>query len=124
MNVFRQLNQALLRGSILAVSVLSVLVITGCQTKKPAEIVYINRQPQLGLAESRAKEAARLEVQKWDAGATIRDTRVQRHRLGWTVSVLLTNGVDEQGKPLFDEMPVRNVEIDLDGNVTGYHVSQ
>jgi hypothetical protein len=32
--------------------------------------------------------------------------------------------VDEQGKPLFDEMPVRNVEIDLDGNVTGYHVSQ
>lgn len=124
MNVFRQLNQAVSRGGYLAFIVLSVLVISGCRTKKPDEIVYINRQPQLGLAEERAKEAARLEVQKWDTGATIRDSRVQRHRLGWTVSVLLTSGVDEQGKPLFDETPVRNVEIDLDGNVTGYHVSQ
>jgi hypothetical protein len=124
MNVFRQLSPAISRSVLTVLIALSAVMVSGCRSAKPAEIVYINRQPQLGLAEQRAKDAARLEVQKWDAGATVRDTRVQRHRLGWTVSLLLTEGVDEKGSPQFSDTPVRNVEIDLDGNVTGYHVSQ
>tara|TARA_Y100001934_G_scaffold280576_1_gene387636 strand:- start:1187 stop:1558 length:372 start_codon:yes stop_codon:yes gene_type:complete len=113
------------QSALLLVLAFSSLVGTGCRRKgKTAEVVYINRAQNLGLAEQRALDAAMGEVQKWDTGANVRDSRVQRHSKGWNVSLLLQEGFDDKGNPTFSDMPVRNVEIDMDGNVIGYHTSR
>jgi len=98
----------------------------GCKTKKPParpQIIFLNRAGEVGPAEERAMATAREEVAKWDSGAQIADVRVQRHTKGWNVSVLLSQGADDAGNPVYPPEPVRNVEINEAGEVTGYHSS-
>lgn len=107
--------------------VLLALTVGGaCRSRapQPTKVIYINRRAAITPQEQQALATARAEVDKWDVGLQVADYRVQRHRKGWTVSLLLTSGLDEQGKPQFPEQPIRNVEINRAMEVVGYHVSQ
>jgi len=96
----------------------------GCAKKRPPGVVYINRPLDLSPAEEQAVAVAKNEVSKWDLGAQVVDYRVQRHSQGYTVSLLISGAVDPQGNPLFDSHPVRNVELNREFEVVGYHISR
>lgn len=100
----------------------------GCKSRKrpgrPVNVIYINRRAPLGPQEQQILALARAEVDKWDVGLEVADHRVQPNLNGWTVSLLLRSGFDDDGKPIFATQPIRNVEINRAMEVIGYHVSQ
>lgn len=104
---------------------LAVLMLGGaCARKRPVKVVYINRPFELNAYDRRALTIAMEEVANWDAGARVIDHRVQSHSRGYTVSLLISSVFDEQGQPRYGRTPIRNVEINREWEVTGYHVSQ
>ncbi len=119
-------GSSLMPGSrLIPCAILVAVISSGCQSTPPkrSQTVFINRGSETGPAAERAIATARAEVGKWDSGAQIADVRAQRHTKGWFVSVLLSQGVDGAGNPIYPPEPVRNVEINEAGEVTGYHVS-
>lgn len=112
---------------ISALLLLSLLLLggTACKSKKkPARVVYINRAGELTPAAQNAVAVAKAEVAKWDQGVEVVDYRVQRHSQGWIVSLLVSGTADESGNPVYDDTPIRNVEVSKSGEVIGYHVSR
>jgi hypothetical protein len=117
-------NRAPLRKHVWLLAAVTVLLAgVGCAKKKPVSVVYINRPMDLGPAAAQAVAQAKNEVTKWDFGTEIVDYRVQRHSNGHTVSLLIAGTFDNEGNPVYGKTPIRNVEVDQNGDVVGYHIS-
>ena len=106
----------------------SLLLGAACRSARgkdrPVKVIYINRGAALSPEDRQALAVARAETGKWDTGLEVTDHRVQRHRQGWTVSLLLRSGYDDAGQPIFPAQPIRNIEVNRAFEVVGYHISQ
>jgi len=112
------------RVQLLLLMLAALMLGSACAGKRPVKVVYLNRPFELGTKDKKALTIAMEEVANWDAGAQVIDHRVQSHSRGYTVSLLISTAFNEQGQPQYGKTPIRNVEINSNWEVTGYHASQ